>query len=61
MDATPQKGFADVGKGTIDFRRIFARAKEAGVKHYFYEQDVTPGAPLDSARASYDYLKALMY
>lgn len=61
MDATPQKGFADVGKGTIDFRRIFARAKEAGVKHYFYEQDVTPGAPLDSARASYDYLKALRY
>jgi sugar phosphate isomerase/epimerase len=61
MDATPERGFADVGKGTIDFRRIFARAKQAGVKHYFYEQDLTPGPPLDSARASYDYLKALRF
>ena len=61
MDATPQKGFADVGKGTIDFGKIFAQASQGGVKHYFYEQDVTPGAPLDSAKASYDYLKALRY
>ena len=61
MDATPQKGFANVGQGTIDFKRIFQRATQAGVKHYFYEQDVTPGAPLDSAKASFDFLKALRY
>ena len=61
MDATPNRGFADVGKGTVDFKRIFQQADKAGVKHYFYEQDVTPGAPLDSAKASFDYLKALRY
>jgi sugar phosphate isomerase/epimerase len=61
MDATPRKFFADVGKGTIDFKRIFRRAGEAGIKHYFYEQDETPGSPFDSAKASYDYLRALTF
>jgi sugar phosphate isomerase/epimerase len=61
MDATPNKFFADVGKGTIDFRRIFRRARQAGIEHYFYEQDETPGSPFDSAKASYEYLRALTY
>ena len=59
MDATPQRLFADVGTGIIDFRRIFARAQQAGIKHYFYEQDETPGDPFESARVSYRYLRAL--
>jgi sugar phosphate isomerase/epimerase len=61
MDATPEKGFADVGKGTIDFARIFRRIPQAGAKHFFYEQDVTPGVPLDSAKVSYQYLKQLRF
>ena len=61
MDATPNKFFADVGKGTIDFRRIFRRAGQAGIKHYFYEQDETSGSPFDSAKASYEYLRALTF
>jgi sugar phosphate isomerase/epimerase len=61
MDATPRKFFADVGSGTIDFKRIFSQAEQAGIRHYFYEQDSTPGAPLQSARASYTYLRNLTF
>jgi sugar phosphate isomerase/epimerase len=61
MDATPRKFFTDVGAGIIDFRRIFGRAKQAGIQHYFYEQDETPGDPFASARASHDYLRALTF
>jgi sugar phosphate isomerase/epimerase len=61
MDGTPAKGFADLGRGTIDFARVFARAKQAGVRHYFYEQDTTPGSPFDSAKVGYDYLRNLTW
>jgi sugar phosphate isomerase/epimerase len=43
MDATEQRSFAEVGTGTIPFPAIFARSEEAGVKHYFVEQDVVQG------------------
>lgn len=45
----------DVGKGTIDWRRIFARADVAGIEHYFVEHD-EPASPFDSITASYEYL-----
>ena len=61
MDATPRRFFADVGKGTIDFKRVFRQAGQAGIKHYFYEQDETPGSPFESAKVSYDYLRALTF
>ena len=61
MDATPRKFFTDVGKGIIDFRRVFRRAGQGGIRHYFYEQDETPGDPFVSAKASYDYLRSLTF
>lgn len=61
MTPAPARGFADLGKGTIDFKRIFRRAGPAGAKHYFYEQDVTPGPPFDSAKVGYDYLRSLRF
>ena len=48
----------DVGQGTIDFRRIFARREQAGIRHYFVEHDDPPD-PLAFARASYAYLRGL--
>src|SRR5205085_12510284 len=33
MDSTPRRFFADVGQGTIDFKSIFARSRQAGVRH----------------------------
>ena len=51
--------FTEVGKGTINWKRIFDAASGAGVKHYYVEQDMWDGPSLSSARTSADYLKAL--
>lgn len=51
--------FTEVGKGVIDWERIFAAAPEAGVKHYYVEQDMWDGPSLESAQISIDYLKKL--
>jgi len=61
MDATPRKFFTEVGTGVIDFPAIFRRARQAGIMHYFYEQDVTPGDPFESAAASFRYLRSLRF
>jgi sugar phosphate isomerase/epimerase len=61
MDATDKKGFTEVGRGTIDFKRVFASANKAGVRHYFVEQDQTPGSPFDSIKVSYEYLRGLQW
>ena len=51
--------FTEVGRGVIDWKRIFQAAPEAGVKHYFVEQDISERSPLESARISYEYLHNL--
>jgi sugar phosphate isomerase/epimerase len=61
MDATPRRSFTEVGRGVIDFKSIFAAAGRAGVRHYFVEQDETPGSPFDSVGASLEYLKRLRF
>ena len=61
MDNTPKQFFTEVGRGVIDFKRIFARSGKAGVKHYFVEQDQCPGSPLDSIKVSFDYLSKLEF
>lgn len=53
----PSTAFKAVGSGSIDMPAVIAAADHAGVKHYFVEQDQTPGNPLDALRKSYDYLK----
>jgi sugar phosphate isomerase/epimerase len=59
MDATPKHFFTEVGRGTIDFKKIFAESDKAGIQHYFVEQDETPGSPFESIKMSIDYLKQL--
>jgi sugar phosphate isomerase/epimerase len=54
----PDHKMADVGAGTIDFKRIFARAR--GIEHYFVEHD-SPADAIASATASYKYLSALEF
>jgi sugar phosphate isomerase/epimerase len=58
-ESVPHDTFREVGSGSIDFRAILNAAPAAGVKHYFVEQDQTPGDPIDSLRKSFDYLKSL--
>lgn len=51
----------DVGHNDIiDWKRIFAHSKEAGIKHYFVEHDV-PKDPFESLKASYDYVSTLQF
>ena len=50
--------FAEVGKGDIDFDKIFAARKTAGLQHWFVEQDVCKGDPFDSLAISKDYVIA---
>jgi sugar phosphate isomerase/epimerase len=57
MDNTPEQKFTEVGNGVIPFKTIFPHAKEAGLKYFFNEQDVTPGDPLVSMAKSYQYIK----
>ncbi|MDX2284401.1 MAG: sugar phosphate isomerase/epimerase [Bacteroidia bacterium] len=58
MDATPEGKFTEVGNGVIDFRAIFAKAKQSGMEHYFVEQDVCARPPLESIRISHTYVKS---
>ena len=55
---TPET-FKEVGNGSIDFAAVLAAAQEAGVEHYFVEQDQTTGDPLASLRQSYDHIRSL--
>jgi sugar phosphate isomerase/epimerase len=50
----------EVGGGVIDWKRIFAHADQGGIKHYFVEHD-QPRDPIESARASYEYLAKLRF
>lgn len=59
-DVTPDQVMAAVGQGSIDWKRIFARSREAGIEHYFVEHD-QPADPFASIRASYDYLRRLEF
>jgi sugar phosphate isomerase/epimerase len=51
---------ADVGQGSIDWKRIFAHSGEAGIKHYFVEND-EPKSAFDDIKISYDYLHRLSF
>ena len=48
-----------VGNGVIDFKRIFANAGTAGMKHFFVEHDM-PADPITSITTSINYLKKLL-
>jgi sugar phosphate isomerase/epimerase len=56
----PTHTMTEVGAGTMDWKGIFARHRQAGIKHYFVEHD-EPADPMDSIRVSYNYLKALRF
>ncbi|KOX04863.1 sugar phosphate isomerase [Micromonospora sp. NRRL B-16802] len=66
-DLDVEGGFADLGDGVIDFGRIFAHEREAGIEEYIVERDdagTPPRAPadaLDTARVGFDYLASLRY
>lgn len=48
-----EKKQAPVGKGVVDWKKLFEAAKKGGVKNYYVEMD------LDAMRESYPYLRDL--
>lgn len=51
--------FCEVGRGIINWQRIFEAAAQGGLKHYYVEQDLWDRPSLESARISGEYLKKL--
>jgi sugar phosphate isomerase/epimerase len=52
---------SELGKGVVDYKPIFAAAKQAGLKHYFAEQEgpFSRMSQLEAAQAAYDYLHSI--
>ena len=51
---------ADVGKGSIDWKGLFAQGDKAGIKHYFVEND-EPKSAFEDIKISYNYLRDLRF
>ena len=51
---------ADVGQGSIDWKKLLAHSGKAGIKHYFVEND-DPKSAFDDIKISYDYLHNLQF
>ena len=60
-EQVPREAFLEVGAGAIEIAPFMRAAAKAGAKHYFVEQDQTPGDPLVSMKGSIEYLKKLNY
>ncbi|GAB3887379.1 sugar phosphate isomerase/epimerase family protein [Spirosoma agri] len=54
-----KKTITEVGNGMVDFKRIFAAAKTAGLKYFFVEQDMAP-LGVESITTSYTNLKKVL-
>jgi len=50
---------AEVGEGNLNWKKILAAAKKAGVKWYLVEQDTCERDPFESLKRSLDNLKAM--
>ena len=56
----PDRKMLEVGKGTIDWKAIFAQQKLGGIKHFLVEHD-NPADPMQSIATSFRYLKELRF
>lgn len=57
-DMTGNGVMTNVGQGHIDWGRIFAKRREAGIEHFFVEHD-NPSSPLDDIKTSFTFMKTL--
>jgi sugar phosphate isomerase/epimerase len=55
-----KEDMTEAGSGVIDWKRIFAQSEKAGIKIYIVEHDKA-GAPFESIKTSYDYLRQLRW
>ncbi len=60
QELDPRMGlFTEVGKGVINWKRIFTAAPKGGMVHFYVEQDECEIPPLESIKISFDYLQNL--
>ena len=61
MDKAKKERTTEIGKGSIDYKAIFANAKLSGLEHIFLEQDnsMQPN-PIESIKTSIDYIKGTL-
>jgi sugar phosphate isomerase/epimerase len=59
MEKENRNSNADLGAGSIDFKSIFAQAKQSGMKHFFMEQENYNESPMISVKNGFDYLNTL--
>ena len=50
---------AELGRGSIDYRPIFAAAKKAAIKHAFIEQEQYDMPPMEALKIDAEYMQAL--
>ncbi len=60
MEDTPDRGFTEVGNGTIPYNEIFKSSGISGMKYFFIEQDDCKMDSLLSVRISYNNVKDLL-
>ncbi len=61
MHDTPERGFAEVGTGMIDFPAILDAAEKVGVKYLVVEQDSNwKDSPMESARVGLENLGGML-
>lgn len=60
MDKADRNRNADVGTGTIDFKALFAKAKQSGLKYFFVEQESYPESSIKSIEASAANIKKIV-
>jgi sugar phosphate isomerase/epimerase len=60
LDTEEKDTNAEIGAGSIDWKKLFESAKHGHVKHYFVEHEgIMAHPPLEALRVSYNYLKNL--
>ena len=58
-EKVPKEAFKEAGSGILELPKILRTAEANGTKHFFVEQDQTPGDPMASLKQSIAYLKKL--
>ena len=61
MKDSPEKGFTEVGEGTIPYSQIKNYMGLSGMELFFVEQDDCERDPLESAEISYQNLYNILY
>ena len=60
MDKVDRKKNADLGNGSMDFKKLLTYGKQAGLKHVYVEHDSYPASSWESVKADIGPAKKLL-